>query len=42
MRSRYVLTSALRQLTSLKNITEAPSDCETSGTIWDTGKQLFE
>lgn len=37
-----MLTSALRELTSTKNITEAPSDCETSGTIWDTGKQLFE
>ncbi|KAE8739666.1 hypothetical protein FOCC_FOCC014824 [Frankliniella occidentalis] len=40
--SIFVLTSALRELTSMKNITEAPSDCETSGTIWDTGKQLFE
>lgn len=40
--SIFVLTSALRELTSTKNITEAPSDCETSGTIWDTGKQLFE
>lgn len=25
-----------------ENITEAPHDCDNSGSIWETGKLLFE
>ncbi|KOX68537.1 Glutamate [NMDA] receptor subunit 1 [Melipona quadrifasciata] len=37
-----VLVSALREMNKTKVITEAPKDCGDSGTIWETGKSLFE
>ena len=33
---------ALNELNEKENVTEAPSNCNTSGAVWDTGKQLFE
>lgn len=38
---RYVLVSALREMNETKEITEAPKDCDNSGSIWETGKDLF-
>ncbi|KAL1131594.1 hypothetical protein AAG570_011208 [Ranatra chinensis] len=40
--SIYVLASALRDMNQTRNITEAPKDCDNSGSIWETGKILFE
>ncbi|KAG8230219.1 hypothetical protein J437_LFUL010847 [Ladona fulva] len=40
--SIYVLASALRDMNEKENITEAPNDCDNSGSIWETGKLLFE
>ncbi|XP_014240013.1 glutamate [NMDA] receptor subunit 1 [Cimex lectularius] len=40
--SIYVLASALRDMNQTRNITEAPKDCDNSGSIWETGKTLFE
>ncbi|XP_054271641.1 glutamate [NMDA] receptor subunit 1 [Macrosteles quadrilineatus] len=40
--SIYVLASALRDMNQTENITEAPKDCDNSGSIWETGKVLFE
>ncbi|BET00931.1 Glutamate [NMDA] receptor subunit 1 [Nesidiocoris tenuis] len=37
-----VLVSALRDMNQTRNITEAPKDCDNSGSIWETGKSLFE
>ncbi|XP_046474895.1 NMDA receptor 1 isoform X3 [Neodiprion pinetum] len=42
MDSLYVLVSALRDMNEVENITEAPQDCDNSGSIWETGKKLFE
>uniref|UniRef100_A0A0A9ZDF8 Glutamate [NMDA] receptor subunit 1 n=2 Tax=Lygus hesperus TaxID=30085 RepID=A0A0A9ZDF8_LYGHE len=42
MDSIYVLASALRDMNNTRNITEAPKDCDNSGSIWETGKSLFE
>ncbi|XP_018320264.1 glutamate [NMDA] receptor subunit 1 [Agrilus planipennis] len=39
--STYVLASALRDMNQTKIITEAPKDCDNSGSIWETGKDLF-
>lgn len=39
---RYVLASALRDMSKTQLITEAPKDCDNSGSIWETGKLLFE
>ncbi|XP_044593390.1 glutamate [NMDA] receptor subunit 1 isoform X1 [Cotesia glomerata] len=39
--SLYVLVSALREMNETKVITEAPKDCDNSGAIWETGKDLF-
>ncbi|CAG9836773.1 unnamed protein product [Diabrotica balteata] len=39
--SIYVLASALRDMNQTKEITEAPEDCDNSGSIWDTGRDLF-
>ncbi|XP_008560192.1 glutamate [NMDA] receptor subunit 1 [Microplitis demolitor] len=39
--SLYVLVSALREMNETKEITEAPKDCDNSGSIWETGKDLF-
>lgn len=38
----YVLASALRDLNQTKEITEAPKDCDDSGQIWETGRDLFD
>ncbi|RZC38050.1 ANF receptor and/or Peripla BP 6 domain containing protein, partial [Asbolus verrucosus] len=40
--SIYVLASALRDLNQTKDITEAPKDCDDSGQIWETGRDLFD
>ncbi|XP_048507258.1 glutamate [NMDA] receptor subunit 1 isoform X2 [Athalia rosae] len=40
--SLYVLVSALRDMNEAENITEAPKDCDNSGSIWETGKKLFD
>ncbi|KAL3268270.1 hypothetical protein HHI36_007394 [Cryptolaemus montrouzieri] len=42
--SIYVLASALRDMNMNKTIqiTEAPKDCDNSGSIWETGKELFQ
>ncbi|XP_047103231.1 glutamate [NMDA] receptor subunit 1 [Schistocerca piceifrons] len=40
--SIYVLASALKAMNQTENITQAPNDCDTSGSIWETGKILFE
>nr|CAH7750963.1 unnamed protein product [Callosobruchus chinensis] len=40
--SIYVLASALRDMNQTKEITEAPKDCDNSGSIWETGKDLFD
>ncbi|XP_071442284.1 glutamate [NMDA] receptor subunit 1-like isoform X2 [Hetaerina americana] len=40
--SIYILASALRDMNAKENITEAPNDCDNSGSIWETGKVLFE
>ncbi|XP_011496545.1 PREDICTED: glutamate [NMDA] receptor subunit 1 [Ceratosolen solmsi marchali] len=42
MYASYVLVSALRQMNETESITEAPHDCDNSGSIWETGKKLFE
>uniref|UniRef100_A0A1B1FKH6 Glutamate [NMDA] receptor subunit 1 n=1 Tax=Phyllotreta striolata TaxID=444603 RepID=A0A1B1FKH6_PHYSR len=39
--SIYVLASALRDMNQTKEITEAPEDCDNSGSIWETGRDLF-
>ncbi|XP_011300485.1 glutamate [NMDA] receptor subunit 1 isoform X1 [Fopius arisanus] len=39
--SLYVLVSALREMNLTKTITQAPKDCDKSGSIWETGKELF-
>nr|XP_018899314.1 PREDICTED: glutamate [NMDA] receptor subunit 1 isoform X2 [Bemisia tabaci] len=40
--SVHVLASALREMNKTGIITEAPQDCDNSGSIWETGKTLFE
>ncbi|XP_017884037.1 glutamate [NMDA] receptor subunit 1 isoform X2 [Ceratina calcarata] len=40
--SLVVLVSAVREMNKTKGITEAPKDCGDSGSIWETGKILFE
>ncbi|XP_043268795.1 glutamate [NMDA] receptor subunit 1 isoform X2 [Venturia canescens] len=40
--SLYVLVSALRAMNKTEDITEAPTDCNDSGYIWETGKRLFK
>lgn len=40
--SLYVLVSALRAMNQTEKITEAPKDCSDSGSIWETGKTLFQ
>lgn len=39
---RNVLAQALLELHQEENVTQAPSNCNTSGAVWETGKQLFE
>ena len=36
--SVYVLASALKEMTANETITEAPKDCDDSGTFWESGK----
>ncbi|KAG7209088.1 hypothetical protein KM043_015236 [Ampulex compressa] len=40
--SLYVLVSALRAMNQTEEITNAPKDCGNSGSIWETGKKLFQ
>ncbi|XP_077291184.1 glutamate ionotropic receptor NMDA type subunit 1 [Arctopsyche grandis] len=40
--SIYVLASAIREMNQTQEIHEAPKDCDNSGSIWETGKTLFE
>lgn len=35
------MASALRDMNQTKEIAEAPKDCDNSGSIWETGKDLF-
>lgn len=35
--SVYVLASAIKEMLPNETITEAPKDCDDSGTIWETG-----
>lgn len=37
----YVLASAIKDMMVNETITEAPKDCDDSGTLWETGKKLF-
>ena len=39
---RNILAMALNELDTKENVTEAPSNCNTSGALWETGKKLFE
>ena len=39
---RNILGQALQELDNKENVTEAPSNCNTSGAVWETGKRLFE
>jgi hypothetical protein len=39
--SVYVLASAIKDMMVNETITEAPKDCDDSGTLWETGKKLF-
>ncbi|KAL0276444.1 UNVERIFIED_CONTAM: hypothetical protein PYX00_004018 [Menopon gallinae] len=40
--SIYILVSAIRDMIEAEVITEAPKDCDDTGTVWETGKLLFE
>ncbi|KZC11904.1 PREDICTED: glutamate [NMDA] receptor subunit 1 [Dufourea novaeangliae] len=40
--SLVVLLFALRAMNASEEITEAPKDCGGSGSIWETGKRLFQ
>lgn len=35
-----MLASAIREMLGNETITESPKDCDDSGTIWESGKQL--
>jgi hypothetical protein len=37
-----ILAQALLELHKKENVTEAPSNCNASGALWQTGKTLFE
>jgi hypothetical protein len=39
---RRVLAAALKEMNQIEVIHEAPKECNTSGTTWETGKKLFE
>ncbi|GBP60663.1 Glutamate receptor subunit 1, partial [Eumeta japonica] len=39
--SIYVLASAIRDMNTSEEIVPPPSDCDNSGTIWNTGPELF-
>lgn len=36
--SVYVLASAIKEMITNETITEAPKDCDDSGTIWESGE----
>lgn len=38
--SVYVLASAIKEMITNETITEAPKDCDDSGTIWESGKTV--
>nr|XP_040571852.1 glutamate [NMDA] receptor subunit 1-like isoform X2 [Lepeophtheirus salmonis] len=38
----HILAQALLELYNEGNITEAPSNCNISGVLWETGKRLFD
>lgn len=38
----YILAAAIRDMNEAEVITEAPKDCDDTGTVWETGKLLFE
>lgn len=40
--SIYVLASAIDKMNKVETITEAPKDCDDTGTVWETGKILFQ
>ncbi|XP_035721845.1 glutamate [NMDA] receptor subunit 1-like isoform X1 [Vespa mandarinia] len=40
--SLYAFVSALREMNETEEITSAPKDCGDSGSIWETGKKLFD
>lgn len=40
--SRYVLASAIRDMNTSEEIYAPPSDCHNSGSIWTTGRLLFD
>lgn len=40
--SIYILALALREMYHNENITEAPRNCNSSGTTWETGKKFFK
>ena len=39
---RYILAQALLEVHAKENVTQAPANCNKSGTVWLTGKLLFE
>ncbi len=39
---RNVLSQALRELHKNDNVTQAPSNCNKSGNLWETGIRFFE
>lgn len=39
--SVYILASAIKEMTTNETITDAPKDCDDSGTIWESGKIHF-
>lgn len=40
--SVYVLASAINEYQKVGKIGEAPNDCDDSGALWDSGKQIFQ
>ncbi|KAI8437578.1 hypothetical protein MSG28_011864 [Choristoneura fumiferana] len=40
--SIYVLASAIRDMNTTEEINAPPSDCDNSGTTWNTGRHLFD
>lgn len=39
--SVYILASAIKEMTMNETITDAPKDCDDSGTIWESGNLCF-
>ena len=40
--SVYVLASAINEYQKVAQVIEAPKDCDDSGALWDSGKQIFQ